>query len=99
MTKQENITKIDQLVVKFINTKDETELEQIVDQMVELSNSFQYEHKWRGPAMKIVTQHLAGMLLENISAIANGTIEPLTDGEVDEALTEFKSIAESTIDS
>jgi len=98
LTKQENITKIDQWVVKFINTKDEAELKQIVQEMVNFSNSFQYEHKWRGPVMKIITQYLADILLENISAIANGTIEPLTDYDVDQALTEFKSIAESTID-
>lgn len=89
---------MDQLVSKFINTKNETELEQIVEQMVDLSNSFQYEHKWRGPAMIIVIQDLAGMLSENISAIADGTIEPLTDGGVAELLTEFISIAESSID-
>lgn len=39
-----------------------------------------------------------GMLSENISDIVNGTIEPLTDGEVAELLTEFKDIAESSID-
>jgi len=38
------------------------------------------------------------MLSENISDIVNGTIEPLTDGEVAELLTEFKDIAESSID-
>lgn len=89
---------MDQLVSKFINTKNETELEQILEQMVDLSNSFQYEHKWKGSAMEIVIQDIAGMLSENISDIVNGTIEPLTDGEVAELLTEFKDIAESSID-
>ena len=98
MTKQDNITRIDQFIVKFISTKDEAELKQIVQEMADPFDFFQYEHKWKGPAMKIVIPHLADILLENISAIANGTIEPLTDHDVGQALAEFKSIAESTID-
>ena len=47
--------------------------------------------------MKFVISHLPGMLLENIPAIANGTIESLTDHDVIDALTELESIAESTI--
>lgn len=48
--------------------------------------------------MKIIIPGLSGILLENIPAIADGTLEALTDQDVGEALTELKNIAESTTD-
>ena len=98
MTKQENIAKINQLIANFVNTKDETKLKKIVHEIIEVSSSFKYEAKWRDEVMKIIIPGLCNILLENIPAIADGTIEPLTDQDVAEALTELKDITESTKD-
>ena len=98
LTKRENITKINQLIANFANTKDETKLKQIVQEIIEVSSSFKYEAKWRDEVMKIIIPGLSNILLENIPAIADGSIEPLTDHDVDQALTELKNITESTTD-
>ena len=89
---------MNELVKKFAGSKDEKELKLIVQDMVNLSSSFVDELQWRRPVMKIIIPFIADILVENIPAIVDGKIEPLTDGDVIEALDDFVSMAESSIE-
>jgi hypothetical protein len=96
MTRQENIAKVHELAVKYTNTKDREELNKTVHELVNLANSFQYETD--GGIYKILIPTFANHLLENISGVVDGSVDPLADREVNDALTIFENIAASSID-
>jgi len=98
LTRQDNITQMNELVKEFINTKEEKRLKQLIHDMVNLSDSFQDELLWRRPVMKVLIPVIADILFENIPAIADGSIESMSDHDVKQALDEFTSMAESSVD-
>jgi hypothetical protein len=96
MTRQENMAKVHELAVNYTNTKDRIELNKTVNELVNLANSFQYDTN--GAIYKILISTFANHLLENISGIVDGSVDPLTDREVNDALIVFENIAASSID-
>ena len=98
LSRQDNITQMNELVNEFISTKEEKRLKQLVHDMVNLSNSFQDELLWRRPVMKVLIPFIADILYENIPAIADGSIEPMSDDDVIQALHEFTSMAASSVE-
>jgi hypothetical protein len=97
MTKEENIAKVHELAVKFTNSKDRAELKETVQELVSTANSFSYETT--GAIYKILIPTFANHLLENISGIVDGSVDPSNDREVNDALLVFENIAESSVDS
>lgn len=95
-TKQDNIAAIHALAVKFTNSKDAAELKTVVQELVKISSAFKYETT--GDIYKILIPTFANQLLENISGIIAGTVDPLIDREVNDALVVFEQIAASSID-
>jgi len=98
LSRQDNITQMNELVKEFISTKEGKRLKQLVHDMVNLSNSFQDELLWRRPVMKVLIPFIADILYENIPAIADGSIEPMSDDDVIQALHEFTSMAASSVE-
>jgi len=98
LTRQDNITQMNELVKEFISAKEEKRLKQLVHDMVNLSNSFQDEVRWKRPVMKVLIPFIADILFENIPAIADGSIESISDDDVNQALHEFTSMAASSVE-
>jgi len=97
MTRQQNIAKVHELTIKYTNTKDRIELNKTVQELVNVTNKFKYETD--GAIYKILIPTFANHLLENISGIVDGSIDPLSSQEINDALIIFENIAASSIDS